>query len=365
MIEFEDANFNNSASIKVVGVGGGGNNAINRMIEAGLQGVDFISINTDAQSLQSSLANKKIQIGSKLTKGLGAGANPEIGKAAADESKEELYKLLQGADMVFITAGMGGGTGTGAAPVIAQISKEVGALTIGVVTKPFSFEGKKREASSRDGIEKLSQFVDSLIIVQNDKLLELADKRTPMLQAFKMADDILRQGVQSISDLIVMPALINLDFADVRTIMSENGAALMGIGKSTGENRAQEAALASISSALLDTSIDGAKGVLLNITGGNDLTLYEVNEIASIVTDACDDEVNVIFGAAIDPDIQDEVSVTVIATGFEGDFASIKSRKKAKKEEEEKKSVEAKGEDKAEEKKDGLDVMFTIPKFLE
>ena len=363
MIEFEDANFNNSASIKVVGIGGGGNNAINRMIEAGLQGVDFISINTDAQSLQSSLANKKIQIGSKLTKGLGAGANPEIGKAAADESKEELYKLLQGTDMIFITAGMGGGTGTGAAPVVAQIAKEVGALTIGVVTKPFSFEGKKREASARDGIEKLSQYVDSLIIVQNDKLLELADKRTPMLQAFKMADDILRQGVQSISDLIVMPALINLDFADVRTIMSENGAALMGIGRSTGENRAQEAAIASISSALLDTSIDGAKGVLLNITGGSDLTLYEVNEIANIVTEACDSEVNVIFGASIDPSIEDEVSVTVIATGFEGEFTNIKSRqKKSKKDLEEVKAAE---EAAKEDEKESLDIVFTIPKFLE
>ncbi len=363
MIEFEDANFNNSASIKVVGIGGGGNNAINRMIEAGLQGVDFISINTDAQSLQSSLANKKIQIGSKLTKGLGAGANPEIGKAAADESKEELYKLLQGTDMIFITAGMGGGTGTGAAPVVAQIAKEVGALTIGVVTKPFSFEGKKREASARDGIEKLSQYVDSLIIVQNDKLLELADKRTPMLQAFKMADDILRQGVQSISDLIVMPALINLDFADVRTIMSENGAALMGIGRSTGENRAQEAAIASISSALLDTSIDGAKGVLLNITGGSDLTLYEVNEIANIVTEACDAEVNVIFGASIDPSIEDEVSVTVIATGFEGEFTSIKSRqRKSKKELDDIKAAE---EAAKEDEKESLDIVFTIPKFLE
>lgn len=362
MIEFEDASFNNSANIKVVGVGGGGNNAINRMIEAGLQGVEFISINTDAQSLQSSLANKKIQIGNKLTKGLGAGANPEIGKAAADESREELYKLLQGTDMIFITAGMGGGTGTGAAPVIAQIAKEVGALTIGVVTKPFSFEGKKREASAKEGIEKLSQYVDSLIIVQNDKLLELADKRTPMLQAFKMADDILRQGVQSISDLIVMPALINLDFADVRTIMSENGAALMGIGKASGENRAQESALASISSALLDTSIDGAKGVLLNITGGNDLTLFEVNEIASIVTEACDSEVNVIFGAAIDPEIQDEISVTVIATGFEGEYTSIKNKKKKAKDGD--KDSKAK-EEVEEEKPDTLDAMFTIPKFLE
>lgn len=364
MIEFEDASFNNSANIKVVGIGGGGNNAINRMIEAGLQGVEFISINTDAQSLQSSLVNKKIQIGSKLTKGLGAGANPEIGKAAADESREELYKLLQGTDMIFITAGMGGGTGTGAAPVLAQIAKEVGALTIGVVTKPFSFEGKKREASAKEGIEKLSQYVDSLIIVQNDKLLELADKRTPMLQAFKMADDILRQCVQSISDLIVMPALINLDFADVRTIMSENGAALMGIGKAAGENRAQEAALASISSALLDTNIDGAKGVLLNITGGNDLTLFEVNEIATIVTEACDSEVNVIFGAAIDPEVQDEISVTVIATGFEGEYTSIRSRKKKAKEEA-KDGKEVQEESAEEDKKDNLDFMFTIPEFLE
>ena len=364
MIEFEDQNLNNTANIKVVGVGGGGNNAINRMIEAGLQGVDFISINTDAQSLQSSLANKKVQIGSKLTKGLGAGANPEIGKAAADESKEELYKLLQGAGMIFITAGMGGGTGSGAAPVIAQIAKEIGALTIGVVTRPFSFEGKKREASAKEAIEKLSQHVDSLIIVQNDKLLELADKRTPMIQAFKMADDILRQGVQSISDLIVMPALINLDFADVRTIMAENGAALMGIGKSTGENRAQEAALASISSALLDTSIDGAKGVLLNISGGPDLTLYEVNEIASIITDACDENVNVIFGASVDPGVKDELTVTVIATGFDGEFTSIRKKQRQLKRDAGVKE-EVQEEETKEKEEQPLDLVFTIPKFLE
>lgn len=375
MIEFDDQNINNNANIKVVGIGGGGNNAINRMIEAGLKGVDFISINTDAQSLQSSLANKKVQIGSKLTKGLGAGANPEIGKAAADESKEELYKLLQGSDMIFITAGMGGGTGSGAAPVIAQIAKEIGALTIGVVTRPFSFEGKKRTASAKEGIDKLAQYVDSLIIVQNDKLLELADKRTPMLQAFRMADDILRQGVQSISDLIVLPALINLDFADVRTIMAENGAALMGIGKASGENRAQEAALASISSALLDTSIDGAKGVLLNISGGNDLTLYEVNEIASIITEACDENVNVIFGASVDESLKDEISVTVIATGFNGEFTTLKRKPLVAPKVLESKELGIPKEPIVEEQPieetvketpadDELDLIFTIPKFL-
>lgn len=363
MIEFEEENFENLANIKVIGIGGGGNNAVNRMIETGVKGVDFISINTDSQALQTSLATKKIQVGNKLTKGLGAGANPEIGKAAADESREELYKLLQGADMIFITAGMGGGTGTGAAPVVAQIAKEVGALTIGVVTKPFSFEGKKRMKQATEGIEKLSQFVDSLIIVQNDRLLELADKRTPMLQAFRMADDVLRQGVQSISDLIVIPALINLDFADVRTIMSENGAALMGIGRASGDNRAQEAAIASISSALLDTSIDGAKGILLSITGGDDLTLFEVNEIANIVTEACDDSVNVIFGAAIDSSIEDDISVTVIATGFETEY-SKKSPKKIVKEEAE--DEEQEDEDEEDEYKiDKLDLAFKIPKFLE
>lgn len=369
MIEFEDVSFDNLANIKVIGIGGGGNNAINRMIDSGVQGVDFISINTDSQALKGTLATKKIQIGSKLTKGLGAGANPEIGKAAADESREDLYKLLQGADMIFITAGMGGGTGTGAAPVVAQIAKEVGALTIGVVTKPFSFEGKKRAKQAQEGIEKLSEYVDSLIIVQNDRLLELADKRTPMVQAFKMADDVLRQGVQSISDLIVIPSLINLDFADVRTIMSENGAALMGIGRASGDNRAQEAALAAISSALLDTSIDGAKGILLSIAGGDDLTLFEVNEIASIVTEACDEEVNVIFGASINPDLGDDIAVTVIATGFPSDY-SQKKKKKAKddgvaKDDMENENDEDDHDEDDEFKFNKLDVAFKIPNFLE
>lgn len=311
----------NNANIKVIGVGGGGNNAINRMIEAGLKGVDFIAINTDAQTLRNSVAKKRIQIGAKLTKGLGAGADPEIGKAAAYESRDELQRLFHGADMVFITAGMGGGTGSGAAPVIAEIAKEVGALTVGVVTRPFTFEGKKRASQARKGIDKLSRTVDSLIVVQNDKLLGLSAKKTPMLQAFRMADDILRQGVQSISDLIVLPALINLDFADVRTIMADSGKALMGIGKASGENRAKEAALASINSSLLDTSIEGANGVLLNVSGGNDLTLYEVNEIASIVTEACDKNVNVIFGASIDKSLKDEISVTVIAAGYSHDIS--------------------------------------------
>lgn len=369
MIEFEDANFDNLANIKVIGIGGGGNNAVNRMIDMGVKGVDFISINTDAQALQTSLASKKIQIGSKLTKGLGAGANPEIGKAAADESREELYKLLQGADMIFITAGMGGGTGTGAAPVVAQIAKEVGALTIGVVTKPFSFEGKKRMNQAIDGIEKLGQYVDSLIIVQNDRLLELADKRTPVMQAFRLADDVLRQGVQSISDLIVKPALINLDFADVRTIMSENGAALMGIGTASGENRAQEAALAAISSALLDTSIEGARGILLSINGGDDLTLFEVNEIANIVTEACDENVNVIFGASIESQLEDELSVTVIATGFDTDYAKPVKKKEDKSEEDKESDKEEDGEESQEGDVEldlpNYDTVFKIPKFLE
>ena len=374
MIEVEDISFDNLANIKVIGIGGGGNNAINRMIDSDVKGVDFISINTDSQALKGVLATKKVQIGSKLTKGLGAGANPEIGKAAADESREDLFKLLQGADMIFITAGMGGGTGTGAAPVVAQIAKEVGALTIGVVTKPFSFEGKKRARQAQEGIEKLSEFVDSLIIVQNDRLLELSDKRTPMIQAFKMADDVLRQGIQSISDLIIIPSLINLDFADVRTIMGENGAALMGIGRASGDNRAQESALAAISSALLDTSIDGAKGILLSIAGGDNLTLFEVNEIASIVTEACDDEVNVIFGASINPQLSDDIVVTVIATGFSNDH----SKKKNKKADQDSQNEDFNSEDNDQPSEEDefkfkdnkfkfnkLDTTFKIPNFLE
>lgn len=304
------------AKIKVIGVGGGGNNAVNRMIEYGVQGVDFISVNTDAQALNLSQAEVKLQIGGKLTRGLGAGANPEVGKKAAEESREQLEEALKGADMVFVTAGMGGGTGTGAAPVIAKIAKELGALTVGVVTRPFKFEGMKRSSHATGGISELKDAVDTLIVIPNDKLLEIVDKNTPMLEAFREADNVLRQGVQGISDLIAVPGLINLDFADVKTIMSDKGSALMGIGMATGENRATEAAKKAISSPLLETSIDGARGVLMNITGGSSLGLFEVQEAAQIVSDASDPEVNLIFGSVINDELQDEIIVTVIATDF-------------------------------------------------
>ncbi|AOQ23515.1 cell division protein FtsZ [Neomoorella thermoacetica] len=321
MLEFEDGDLNQFAAIKVVGVGGGGSNAVNRMIAAGLRGVEFISVNTDAQALRLCQAEQKIQIGAKLTKGLGAGANPEIGKKAAEESREELAQRLQGADMVFVTAGMGGGTGTGAAPVVAQIAKEAGALTVGVVTRPFSFEGRKRAKQAEAGVEELKTKVDTLIIIPNDRLLQVADKQTSILEAFRIADDVLRQGVQGISDLIAVPGLINLDFADVKTIMTDTGSALMGIGRATGEKRAVEAARMAISSPLLETSIEGARGVLLNITGGSNLGLLEVNEAAEIVAAAADPEANIIFGAVIDESLKDEIRVTVIATGFEGKAA--------------------------------------------
>ncbi|MDN5325563.1 MAG: cell division protein FtsZ [Moorella sp. (in: firmicutes)] len=321
MLEFEDGDLNQFAAIKVVGVGGGGSNAVNRMIAAGLRGVEFISVNTDAQALRLCQAEQKIQIGTKLTKGLGAGANPEIGKKAAEESREELAQRLQGADMVFVTAGMGGGTGTGAAPVVAQIAKEAGALTVGVVTRPFSFEGRKRAKQAEAGVEELKTKVDTLIIIPNDRLLQVADKQTSILEAFRIADDVLRQGVQGISDLIAVPGLINLDFADVKTIMTDTGSALMGIGRATGEKRAVEAARMAISSPLLETSIEGARGVLLNITGGSNLGLLEVNEAAEIVAAAADPEANIIFGAVIDESLKDEIRVTVIATGFEGKAA--------------------------------------------
>ncbi len=316
MLEF-DVEIEQFANIKVIGIGGGGNNAINRMIDAGLKGVEFISINTDAQALYMSKADKKIQIGEKLTKGLGAGANPEIGQKAAEESKSQLEDVLKGADMIFVTAGMGGGTGTGAAPIVAEVSKELGILTVGVVTKPFAFEGKKRMANAELGITNIKNNVDTLITIPNDRLLSIAEKKTSMIDAFKMADDILRQGVQGISDLIAVPGLINLDFADVRTIMMETGLAHMGIGKGTGENRAIEAAKQAISSPLLETSIDGAKGVLFNITGGSNLGLLEVNEAAELISSAADPEANIIFGAVIDEKLQDEIRITVIATGFE------------------------------------------------
>lgn len=317
------------ASIKVIGVGGGGNNAVNRMISAGLRGVEFISVNTDAQALASAMAPTRLQIGTKLTKGLGAGADPEVGHRAAEESREELANALRGADMVFVTAGMGGGTGTGAAPIVAEVAKQLGALTVGVVTRPFSFEGRKRQMQAEKGIQNLKDKVDSLITIPNDRLLQVVEKKTSIVEAFRIADDVLRQGVQGISDLIAVPGLINLDFADVRTIMADTGSALMGIGEMKGENRAADAARQAISSPLLETSIEGAKGVLLNITGGKDLGLLEVNEAAEIISQAADPEANIIFGAVIDENLQDNsIRVTVIATGFgETDFAGWGRRK--------------------------------------
>ena len=306
------------AVIKVVGVGGGGTNAVNRMVDAGLRGVEFIAVNTDAQALAMCDADVKIHIGSKITRGLGAGANPDIGYQAAIESKDELRDAIKGADMVFVTAGKGGGTGTGASPVIAELAKELGALTVGVVTRPFMFEGKRRARQAEDGIRELREKVDTLIIIPNDRLLQVVERRTSIIDAFKVADDVLRQGVQGITDLITVPGLINLDFADVRTIMREAGSALMGIGVAGGENRAVEAAKAAISSPLLEASVEGAMGILLNITGGSDLGLFEVNEAAEIISSAADADCNIIFGAVVDPALGDEVRVTVIATGFDG-----------------------------------------------
>ncbi len=315
MIEF-DIEMEQYASIKVVGIGGGGSNAVNRMIAAGLQGVDFCAVNTDAQALYLANAGTKLQIGEQLTKGLGAGANPEIGRKAAEESRDEIEQMLKGADMVFITAGMGGGTGTGAAPIIAEVAQKVGALTVGVVTKPFSFEGRKRKQQAEEGAVFLKDSVDTLITIPNDRLLQVVEKKTPILEAFRVADDVLRQGVQGISDLIAVPGLINLDFADVRTIMSETGPALMGVGQGSGENRTVEAAKAATTSPLLETSIEGALGVLINVTGGTDISLHEVNEAAEIIAEVADPEANIIFGAVIDENCQDQVRVTVIATGF-------------------------------------------------
>lgn len=306
------------AVIKVIGVGGGGTNAVNRMIEAGLKGVEFIAINTDAQALLMSDADYKVHIGSALTKGLGAGADPDIGREAAEESREEIKEALQGADMVFVTAGKGGGTGTGAAPVIANIAKnDLGALTVGVVTRPFSFEGRKRSLQADDGITRLKEEVDTLIIIPNDRLLQVVERRTSILDAFRVADDVLRQGVQGITDLITVPGLINLDFADVRTIMTEAGSALMGIGISDGDNRAVDAAKGAIASPLLEASIEGAQGVLLNISGPSDLGLFEVNEAAEVIANAAHPDSNIIFGAVVDDSLGEEVRVTVIATGFD------------------------------------------------
>jgi cell division protein FtsZ len=305
------------ARIKVVGVGGGGCNAVNRMIEEGIQGVEFISINTDAQALMLSAAPTKVRIGTKLARGLGAGGDPEIGRKSAEESAEDLYNVLKGADMVFVTAGLGGGTGTGAAPIVAQIAKENGALTIGVVTRPFTFEGNKRMQSCELGMANLKDHADTLIVIPNDRLLQIMDKRASLNDSFKLADEVLRQGIQGISELITVPGLINLDFADVKTIMSEGGAALMAVGKASGEDRARLAAEQAISSQLLDITIDGARGVLFNVTGGPTLTLFEVNQAAALIRETAHPDVNMIFGAVIDPTLTDEIHVTVIATGFE------------------------------------------------
>ena len=305
------------AQIRVIGVGGGGSNAVNRMIQANMTGIEFIAINTDSQALLLNEAPRHIRIGDKLTRGLGAGGNPSVGGKAAEENAEEIYEALKGSDMVFITAGMGGGTGTGASPIVAQIARELGALTVGVVTKPFAFEGRKRLLSAEEGIANLKQHVDTLITVPNDRLLQVADKRTPLSEAFRLADDVLRQGIQGISDLITVPGLINLDFADVKTIMSSAGSALMAIGEATGDTRASDAAQIAIASPLLDIDISGARGVLFNITGGMDLTLFEVNEAADVIYHAAHPEANIIFGAVQDPNFDGKVKITVIATGFD------------------------------------------------
>lgn len=307
----------NFAQIKVVGVGGGGQNAVNRMIEEGIQGVEFISINTDSQALMLSSAPHRLRIGEKLTRGLGSGGNPEIGQRAAEESRDEIHNMLQGADMVFVTAGMGGGTGSGASSVVAQVARETGALTIGVVTKPFTFEGTQRRRIAENSMSELVQNVDTLIAIPNDRLLQIADRKASINDAFRLADDVLRQGIQGISELITIPGLINLDFNDVRTVMREGGAALMAIGRGTGENRAKEAAEQAIHSALLDVSIDGARAILFNIKGGMDLSLHEVNEAAEIVRANTHPEANIIFGAVIDQEMKEELHMTVIATGFD------------------------------------------------
>ena len=317
MIEFQNEEQSTFATIKVVGCGGGGNNAVNRMVDAGLRGVEFISVNTDRQALSQTNAQVKIQIGEKLTKGLGAGAIPEVGRRAAEESREEIASALKGADLVFITAGMGGGTGTGAAPIVAEIARDLGTLTIAVVTKPFNFEGKQRMKNAEAGIAELKQHVDTLVVIPNDRLLQVVNKGTSMIEAFRIADDVLRQGIQGISDLIAVPAMINLDFADVKTVMESGGMAHMGIGLGSGENKLVEAAKNAISSPLLETNIDGARAVLINVTGGEDISIVDINEAANLIMEAADPDANIIFGAGIDETMGDEVRITVIATGFE------------------------------------------------
>ena len=374
MLEF-DIDMDQFAQIKVIGVGGGGNNAVNRMIEASLKGVQFVAINTDKQALFNSKAEFKIQIGEKLTRGLGAGANPEVGEKAAEESRDDIYQALQGSDMVFITAGMGGGTGTGAAPIVAEVAKEMGILTVGVVTKPFTFEGRRRMLHADHGINELKDKVDTLVTIPNDRLLQVIEKRTSIVDAFKIADDVLRQGVQGISDLIAIPGLVNLDFADVKTIMFERGLAHMGVGKASGENRAVEAAKQAIHSPMLETSIEGSKGVLLNITGGSNLGLFEVNEAAEIVAEAADPDANIIFGAVIDEALKDELRITVIATGFEDHIPSSRTSAAApveQKAEASEEVVEQAGEEEqapveapqASEEADSNEEEFDIPTFL-
>ncbi|MFA6308256.1 MAG: cell division protein FtsZ [Clostridia bacterium] len=330
MLEF-DNDMEQFAQIKVVGVGGGGNNAVNRMITAGLRGVEFIAINTDKQALFLSKANTKIQIGDKLTKGLGAGADPEIGEKAATESRDEIEQAIKGADMVFITAGMGGGTGTGATPIVAEVARNMGILTVGVVTKPFKFEGTRRMQYAEIGVRNLKESVDTLVTIPNDRLLQIAEKKTSIVDAFKTADEVLKQGVQGISDLIAVPGLINLDFADVKTIMLDTGLAHMGIGRSSGDNKAEESAKQAIESPLLETSIQGATGVLVNITGGEDLGLLDVNTAVEMIQKYADPDANIIFGASIDDGLKDEMIITVIATGFENGPSIRKIEKIAEK----------------------------------
>jgi cell division protein FtsZ len=347
------------AVIKVVGVGGGGSNAVNRMVDAGLGGVEFIAANTDAQALLVVDSDVKVQMGADSTRGLGAGANPEVGKSAAEESRDEMKDVLKGADMVFITAGEGGGTGTGGAPIVGEIAKsDLGALTVGVVTRPFGFEGRRRAEQAHIGIEELREQVDTLIVIENDRLLQVVEKKTSIMDAFKMADDILRQGVQGITDLITVPGIVNLDFADVRAIMNEAGSALMGIGTASGENRAAEAAHTAVSSPLLESSIEGATGILLNISGPPDLGLFEVNEAAEVVTGAADQNANVIFGAVIDESLKDEVRVTVIATGF-GPGAHRRRRRAATEEE-----APARRREEGDERFDVPSDVLEVPSFL-
>lgn len=370
MLHFE-MNEQSTAQIKVIGVGGGGSNAVNRMIDAGLNGVSFMAINTDKQALAGSKAETKLQIGEKLTKGLGAGANPEVGQKAAEENIDDLTKFIAGSDMVFITAGMGGGTGTGAAPIIAKAAKDLGVLTVGVVTKPFTFEGKKRRDHADLGIKFLKKYVDSLVVVPNDKLLQVAEKNTSMLEAFSMADEVLKQGVQGISDLIAEAGLINLDFADVKTVMSDRGIAHMGVGRGKGDSRVSEAVKAAIESPLLETSINGAKAILLNIMGGYDLGMLEVNEAADQIEKAADKDAIVIFGASVKEDMKDEIIITVIATGFEDRPADIlsPSRDKAEALAKGEEGAEITSEENAEKPQDEIfqskvTGAFDIPSFL-